>query len=375
MPENNPFFKSNKSSPKSGGILDIDKIVAEEKTHAHKGAVPIPNNNQVKQNDIPVSEPSLDMSDNRPTIDTLPEFNNEPKEELVNNPVSSENSVKDDELNTSDEKEVDNDIDKDDQQISAWRPPTRRIPHMDRISNNNEELADTVDSPEIDNELEPTDDIILNKPKNTPNRRNLMLIVGGILLVIALIIFIPMLINNGILYKTNDTGTTGIPGTSSDSTSVTAGLDQEVSIKKVDDGLESDDPDKWEITFTADTTDIKLSVDCTSKPGGGTSPNLSCISSQSNEVIDGTFVKPFTAGEGWTYDGEDYGYCYNFSDKVSSRTVQSELYGSSAIQLFYMADDFKICTKKAGNPETIPKDTPCDTQEAYCPAVRLRSIS
>jgi hypothetical protein len=38
-----------------------------------------------------------------------------------------------------------------------------------------------------------------------------------------------------------------------------------------------------------------------------------------------------------------------------------------------MADDFKICAKKAGDPNKTPKGTPCDSQ-TYCPAVRLRSI-
>jgi hypothetical protein len=144
-------------------------------------------------------------------------------------------------------------------------------------------------------------------------------------------------------------------------------------MKKVRDGLEPSDPDGWEVTLTVDTTDIVLEVDCTPKQGGGTSPNLSCVGGSSG-VTDGTFVKPFTAGEGWTYDGPDYGYCFSFADKVSSRTVQSDLYGSSGIQLFYMADDFKICSKKAGNPDNTPKGSKCDSQ-TYCPAVRLRAIS
>lgn len=367
MPENNPFSSPNKKSRHSGGILDIDKIIEEEKIHAHKGAVPVPEPSKITLDEkkSPV-EPEVIQPIERPEIENLPEVNVVPKtEELVDDEPSQVN-------NNENYNDSDNLVEGPVDEVANWRPPSRRIPRIDRT-----EDEESVETPEFSEEdLSSTDSISLDKPKNTPNRRNLMIIVGVVIFIIALIILIPKMINTGVIYKSEDTGTTTGPSseTNDDSTNVTAGLSSDVNIKKVSDGLESDDPDKWEVTFTADSTNITLSVDCEPNPGGGTSPNLSCVSSETGEVIDGTFVKPFTAGEGWVYEGEEYGYCYSFADKVSAKTVQADLYGSSGIQLFYMADDFKLCSKSAGNPDNIPKGTPCNEQ-VYCPAVRLRSIS
>lgn len=368
MSADNPFSSPNKKMRHSDGVLDIDKIIEEEKIHAHKGAASRSESVNAVAVEDSEPKPKLDAPIERPEIENLSEVHTVPAfEELI-----------DDEPSEDDEYHDDDSKDKSTEEVATWRPPSRRIPRAERVINEEQksEPTEELETPESPEDVsEPTESITLDPPKNTPNRRNLMLVIGAIILIIALIVLVPKLINSGIIYESNDTGnTTNTSETNDDSTNVTAGLSSDVNIKKVSDGLESDDPDKWEVTFTADTTNITLSVDCTPNPGGGTSPNLSCVSSDTNEVIDGTFVKPFTAGEGWVYEGSDYGYCYSFADKVSVKTVQADLYGSSGIQLFYMAGDFKICSKSAGNPETIPQNTPCDEQ-VYCPAVRLRSIS
>jgi hypothetical protein len=368
MPENNPF-RSKKSEPsKSGGILDIDKIIEQEKIHAHRGVVAEP---AVPVEPVKLPEPTL--VETSPEVEELPEVQTVPASEEFADDEPSQAEVDeryDDEPESEPEPKPEPEPEpgsEPTEAVSTWHPPTRRIPRVERPT-----LDAVNDEPEmIEDTPEATEDIIINPPKNTPNRRNLMLIIGAGIVIIGLIFLIPKLIEGGILFKSSDTPSTVTP--SGENTGVTAGLSKDVKMKKVRDGLESSDPDTWEATFTVDTTDITLEVDCTSKPGGGTSPNLSCVGGSSG-VTDGTFVKPFTAGEGWTYDGADYGYCFSFADKVSSRTVQSDLYGSSGIQLFYMADDFKICSKKAGNPDNTPKGSKCDSQ-TYCPAVRLRSIS
>jgi hypothetical protein len=353
MPENNPFKNKSQKPRSSGGILDIDKIIEQEKVHAHKGAEPVEQPPEVEE---------------LPAVQTVPaseEFvNDEPSQAEVDERYDDEP-----ELETETESGPEPAV-----AAPAWRPPSRRIPRVERptLDAVDPESDSGLDEPELlDETPDATDDIILNPPKNTPNRRNLMLIIGAAVVVIGLIFLIPKLIEGGILFKSSDTPSTVAP--SGENTGVTAGLSKDVKMKKVRDGLEPSDPDGWEVTLTVDSTDITLEVDCTAKQGGGTSPNLSCVGGSSG-VTDGTFVKPFTAGEGWTYDGADYGYCFSFADKVSSRTVQSDLYGSSGILLFYMADDFKICSKKAGNPDDTPKGSKCDSQ-TYCPAVRLRSIS
>jgi hypothetical protein len=355
MPENNPFKNSNQKPPNSDGILDIDKIIEQEKIHAHTGAAPEPV--------AAAKPPTLPSVEERPEVESLPEVKTVPAvEEYVDDEPSQDEF---DEPELEPEPEPDPEPAED---ITTWQPPSRRIPRVERPTI--DQMDESVDEVPVAPE-EPNGDIILGTPKNTLNRRNLLLITGAAIAVIGLIFLIPRLIESGILFKSSDTGTTP---SGSDSSAVTAGLSKDVKMKKVSDGLEADDPDVWEATFTIDTTDITLSVDCTPKAGGGTSPNLSCVGAAAGGVADGTFVKPFTAGEGWTYDGPDYGYCFSFANKVSAKTVQSDLYGSSGIQLFYLADDFKICSKKAGDPNNKPKGSKCDSQ-TYCPAVRLRSIS
>jgi hypothetical protein len=377
MPENNPFSNPNKDLRHSGGILDIDKIIEQEKVHAHRGAVPIAEPVQVieKLPEIDQVEPQIEVFKDIQEQETPLEISNLPVvEDPVIEPVEVEPQENIEQYDNNNESEQTDDNSQED--VSSWQPPTRRIPRMERFSSEDETEVEEVEPINEMTSSETMGDIIINNSKNTPNKRNLLLILGTAVVIIGLIFLIPQLINSGFLYKADNDNTTGNSGQNSDTVDVRAGLSQDVAIRKVSDGLESDDPDKWEITLTADTTDITLSVDCTSKPGGGTSPNLSCVGSGggSNEVVDGTFVKPFTAGEGWKYEGPDYGYCFSFADKVSAKTVQTDLFGSSGIQLFYMAEDFKLCSKQAGNPDNIPQNTPCDNQRAYCPAVRLRTI-
>jgi hypothetical protein len=389
MVEDNPFINPNRKSSNSGGILDIDKIIEQEKVHAHKGAlpepVPAPAPPPISQpaSPLPAEEPDIlppsvepdvsppitleptptDLAEQRPEVEDLPEVRTVPQaEELVDDEPSEANDAAayDDEPEPEVEPELEPEAD-----VTTWQPPTRRIPRIERPTLDN---LNPDESPSDDEVSQSTDDIVLGASKHTPNRRNLILIIIAGLLVIGAIFLIPRLINGGVLINT------GSSNPSSSDVPVTAGLSRDVKMTKVKDGLEADSPEVWQATFTVDSTDITLTVDCKPKSTGGTSPNLSCVGSGSSDgVVDGTFVKPFTAGEGWTYAGADYGYCFSFADKVSAKTVQSELYGSSGIQLFYMADDFKICSKKAGNPDNTPKGTPCDSQ-TYCPAVRLRTI-
>lgn len=369
MAEDNPFSNSNRKSRQTGGILDIDQIIEQEKVHAHKGAVPEP----VVPVE-PVRQPALEPVEQQPEVEDLPIVKTIPAaEESVDDEPSQDVAAEydDEEPESDQEPELEQESEPEPAEDAAtWRPPSRRVPRLERPTLDTiSEQPNPID--QIGEMPESTDDIVLSPPKNTPNRRNLILVIGAAIVIIGLIFLIPKLIEGGVLFKSGSGTTTT---TSGGDTPITAGLSQDVKLKKVSDGLEADDPDNWEATFTVGSTDITLEVDCTEKPGGGTSPNLSCVGGgSSGGVVDGTFVKPFTAGEGWTYDGADYGYCFSFADKVSKQTVQSDLYGSSGIQLFYMADDFKICSKKAGDPNNTPKGKACDSQ-TYCPAVRLRSI-
>jgi hypothetical protein len=387
MPENNPFSSPNSKPRPNDGVFDIDKIIEQEKVHAHKNAAPIPEPVapvapvEPEPQAAPMfraDEPKVDILEDRPTalaeantgraeVEDLPEVNTVPEAEEFVDDEPSEADMDERYDDEPEETEVEPEVDEEPTETPEIQPRYRRYVPRD--------VENTAEAPEFPEESPvQTDDIILGAPKNTPNRRNIILMLVGAAVACLLVFLIPQLINGGVLFKSSDTGTTGTPGTPSDSTNVTAGLSKDVKLKKVSDGLEADDPDNWEVTLTADTTDITLSLDCTPKQGGGTTPNLSCVSAGGGDVVDGTFVKPFTAGEGWEYVDGYYGYCYSFADKVSAKTVQSELYGSSGIQLFYMADDFRICSKKAGNPNDTPKGTPCLNEQAYCPAVRLSTI-